>query len=46
MDYELTFKKIFLSQYLFTGIRITVAAIIPAIIDDNCGVLFGDNGLS
>jgi len=32
MDYQLTFKKIFYSQYLFTGIRITAAAIIPAII--------------
>ncbi|MFT4155288.1 FUSC family membrane protein [Parafilimonas sp.] len=32
MDYQLTFKKIFSSQYLFTGIRITAAAIIPAII--------------
>lgn len=32
MDYQLTFKKIFLSQYLFTGLRITAAAIIPAII--------------
>ncbi len=32
MDYQLTFKKIFFSQYLFTGIRITAAAIIPAVI--------------
>ncbi len=32
MDYQLTFKKIFSSQYLFTGIRITAAAIIPALI--------------
>jgi uncharacterized membrane protein YccC len=32
MDYQLTFKKIFYSQYLFTGIRITAAAIIPALI--------------
>lgn len=32
MDYQLTFKKIFSSQYLFTGIRITAAAIIPAFI--------------
>jgi len=32
MNYPLTFKKIFLSQYLFTGIRITAAAIIPAVI--------------
>ncbi|HEX5150976.1 MAG TPA: FUSC family membrane protein [Parafilimonas sp.] len=32
MDYQLTFKKIFNSQYLFTGIRITAAAIIPALI--------------
>src|SRR6478752_5105221 len=32
MDYQLTFKKIFHSQYLFTGIRITTAAIIPALI--------------
>ncbi len=32
MDYQLTFKKIFSSQYLFTGLRITAAAIIPALI--------------
>jgi uncharacterized membrane protein YccC len=32
MDYQLTFKKIFSSQYLFTGIRITAATIIPALI--------------
>jgi uncharacterized membrane protein YccC len=32
MDYQLTFKKIFYSQYLFTGVRITAAAIIPALI--------------
>jgi uncharacterized membrane protein YccC len=32
MDYQLTFKKIFFSQYLFTGLRITAAAIIPALI--------------
>lgn len=32
MNYQLTFKKIFSSQYLFTGIRITAAAIIPALI--------------
>src|SRR5215471_3874916 len=32
MDYQLTFKKIFYSQYLFTGLRITAAAIIPALI--------------
>jgi len=32
MDYQLAFKKIFSSQYLFTGLRITAAAIIPAII--------------
>ena len=32
MNYQLTFKKILSNQYLFTGIRITVAAIIPAII--------------
>lgn len=32
MDYQLTLKKIFSSQYLFTGIRITAAAIIPALI--------------
>ncbi len=32
MDYGLTFKKIFSSQYIFTGIRITAAALIPALI--------------
>ena len=32
MDYQLTFKKIFSSQYLFTGLRITAAAIVPALI--------------
>jgi uncharacterized membrane protein YccC len=32
MNYQLTFKKIFFSQYLFTGLRITAAAIIPALI--------------
>ena len=32
MDYQLTFKRIFYSQYLFTGLRITAAAIIPALI--------------
>ncbi len=32
MDYQLTFRKIFYSQYLFTGVRITAAAIIPALI--------------
>ncbi|MEP6682197.1 MAG: FUSC family membrane protein [Parafilimonas sp.] len=32
MDYQHTFKKIFFSQYLFTGLRITAAAIIPALI--------------
>ena len=32
MDYQLTLKKVFSSQYLFTGIRITAAALIPALI--------------
>jgi uncharacterized membrane protein YccC len=32
MDYQLTFKKIFSSQYLFNGIRITAAALIPALV--------------
>lgn len=32
MDYQLTFKKIFSSQYLFTGIRITASALIPALV--------------
>lgn len=32
MNYQLTLKKIISSQYLFTGLRITAAAIIPAII--------------
>ena len=32
MNYQLTIKKIVSSQYLFTGLRITTAAIIPAFI--------------
>lgn len=32
MDYQLTLKKIFSSQYLFNGLRITAAALIPALI--------------
>jgi uncharacterized membrane protein YccC len=32
MDYQLTFKKIFSSQYLFTGLRITASALIPALV--------------
>lgn len=32
MNYQLTLKKIISSQYLFTGLRITAAAIIPAIV--------------
>lgn len=39
MNYGLTFKKIFSSQYLFTGIRITAAALIPALILYNYDVL-------
>ncbi len=31
MNYQLTLKKIISNQYLFTGLRITAAAIIPAI---------------
>ncbi|MBS1746600.1 MAG: FUSC family protein [Bacteroidetes bacterium] len=32
MNYQLTFKKIFSSQYLFTGIRIAASALIPALV--------------
>jgi len=32
MNYQYALKKIFSSQYLFTGLRITAAAIIPALI--------------
>ena len=32
MNYQLTIKKIISSQYLFTGLRITAAAIIPAFV--------------
>ncbi len=32
MNYQLTIKKAIASQYLFTGLRITAAAIIPALI--------------
>lgn len=32
MNYQLTVKKIISSQYLFTGLRITAAAVIPALV--------------
>ncbi len=32
MNYQLTVKKVISSQYLFTGLRITAAAVIPALI--------------